>query len=198
MRAPQWRAGVAVMRIGCGAGDARPAQLDSHQRSERISGEADVADQVIDVVGDDGDGRRQLAPAHLAGDGAQRGAVEVVHVRVGKEHCVDGGKVAKAETGSALAAEHDQARCKDGIDQQSTASELEEERRMSDEGDSGVASGDVRGKLWLAEQRLLMAFADQAVELSEFGEREGLGTRHGLCIYRCGCGRKGAVLKRMR
>src|SRR5580700_1449084 len=88
--------------------------------------EAEIADEVFDVVGDDGDGRGKVAAAHLAADGAERWAVKVVHVRMSQEHRVDGRKIADAQTGAALAAQDDEASGKDGVDEQGAAGGLDE------------------------------------------------------------------------
>ena len=90
-------------------------------------GEAEIADQVFDVVGDDGDGRGQIATTHRAGDGTKRWAIEVIHVRVGEENGVDGREIADTKAGVALAAEYDETSGEDGIDEQRAAGRLDEE-----------------------------------------------------------------------
>jgi hypothetical protein len=155
--------------------------------------EAEVADQVLDVVGDDGDGGGEFAAAHLAGDGAERWAVEVVHVRVGEEDRVDGRQVADAEAWVALTAENNQTRGEDGVDEQRAAGGLDEERGVPDEGDGGVAGGDGGRELGFAEEGLFVTLADEAPKLAEFSDGEREGARH---IYRNRCGDRGKGAER--
>ena len=54
---------------------------------------------------------------------------------------------------------------------------------MPDEGDGGVVVDCDGRELRLSQKRLLVAFADEAVELAEFCEREGLRAGHrSICI----------------
>jgi hypothetical protein len=131
-------------------------------------GEAEVADEVLDAVGDDGDGGGQVAAAHGAEDGAEGGEVEVVHVGVGEEDRVDGREMAGEEAGAALTAEQDEAGGEDGVDEEGAAGGLDEEGGVSDEGDGGVAGGDGGRGAGVAGEGVGVAFADHVPELAEF------------------------------
>ena len=137
------------------------------------TGEAEVPNEVFDAFGYDRDGRGQAAATHFAGDGAERGAVEVVHVRMRQEQGVDGRQVGYADAGTALAAEQDEAGGKNGVDEQGAAGGLDEEGRVADEGDGGIAGGDPGRPGWGAGERLRVALAYKTPELREFARPEG-------------------------
>ena len=63
---------------------------------------------------------------------------------------------------------------------------------MPDEGNGGVVRGCGWWELGLAEQRLLVTFAGEAPELSEFLERERMGARHRAVSIDAGGGGKDA------
>ena len=101
--------------------------------------EPQIINEVFDAFRDDGDWGTEAATAHLARDGAERGAVEVVHVRVRKQDCVDRRQVGNANARSALAPKQDEAGCENRVDKQGASGGLDEERRVSDEGDGGLS-----------------------------------------------------------
>ncbi len=184
---PRWvsRNMRALPMLGRGRGDAErggggvgeSGGVPPGERTDLLRSR-EIADEVCDVVGDDGDGCGKLAATHLAGYGAKGWAVEVVHVRVRQEHRVDGREIADEQTGAALAAQDDEASGEDWVDEQGTAGDLDEERGVSDEGDGGVVGGYGGRGLGFAEERLLMALADEAVKLTEFADGERNCARH--------------------
>ncbi len=103
----------------------------------------------------------------------------MVHVRVGEEDGVDLGQLADAEAGAALAAEQDEARREDGVDEQAEVGGLDEEGGVADEGDGGFAGAHQGRELWSAGEWRCVAFAYQAGELLELGDAGGVGGRHG-------------------
>ena len=180
-RAPVAGGGGGDGEGGSGGGGCGGRELGGLPPFEGANlGEAEVADEVLDAVGDDGDGGGQVAAAHGAEDGAEGGEVEVVHVGVGEEDRVDGGKVAWEEAGAALAAEEDEAGGEDGVDEEGAAGGLDEEGGVSDEGDGGVAGGDGGRGAGVAGEGVGVAFADHVPELGEFFEDDGEGCGH--CI----------------
>lgn len=78
--------------------------------------EAEIGYEVLNAGRDDHDRALSGEAAGGAGDAAEGGAVEVVHVGVGKEDEVDGGEAGDGDAGTALAAEQDKAGGEDGVD----------------------------------------------------------------------------------
>jgi hypothetical protein len=131
-----------------------------------------VGDQVFDALGDDDLGRAAAQAAGGSDDAAERWDVEVVHVGVGDEDGVDGGKVFDEEAGLALAAEDDEAGGEDGVDEDVAAADLEEEGGVADEGDAELGGGDQFGGAGLAGERALMALTGDAQKLAHLSDRE--------------------------
>lgn len=145
--------------MGCKVGGLPPAEGADLR-------EAEGADEVFDAVWHNGNGGGKFAATHLRSDGAEGWAVEVVHMRVGEQDRVDRRKLADAQAGMALTAEEEQAFGEDGVDEDSAAAGLDEEGGVSDEGDGGVVRGNGGWEMDFPEQRLGVAFADEAPELS--------------------------------
>lgn len=104
----------------------------------------------------------------------------MVHVRVGEQNGVNARQVADEYTGAALAAQDNQARGEDGINEKAVAAGLEQERGMTDEGDGGFVRGYRRGDLGDSGEGRSVAFAYQAPELFEFRDPEGRVASHSI------------------
>ena len=61
--------------------------------TEGRTAEAEIGDEVLDAVGDDGDRARRCGGCGARIDARSEGQVEVVHVGVGEQHNVDGGQM---------------------------------------------------------------------------------------------------------
>jgi len=128
--------------------------------------ETEILDEIFNPVWHNCDGRGQAASAHLACNGAQRWAIQVIHVRVGQKNGVDPREIGDAKAGMALPTKHDQPRSEDGIDEESLAGGLDQERRMPNEGDGSVGRQDLRRLGCAAGERLGMTLAHQTPELT--------------------------------
>jgi hypothetical protein len=92
---------------------------------------------------------------------------------------MDPGELVDAEAGAALAAEQDEARGEDGVDEQAEVGSLDEKRRVADEGDGGFAGTHLGRELRGAGERRCVAFAHEPGELLELGDAGRVGGRHG-------------------
>ena len=80
--------------------------------------EAEALNQILYTVRHDCDGRGQAASTHFPGDGAQGGAIQMVHVGVRKQNGVDRREIGNAEAGPSLTPKDDEAGGEDRIDKQ--------------------------------------------------------------------------------
>src|ERR1700689_5359402 len=83
-------------------------------------------------------------------DGAQRLAMQVIEVRMGDEDEVCRRQVAQVQSGLAQTLEHEEPARKIRIDDDILSADLQEETRMSDEGDAELAISDEGGFVRLA------------------------------------------------
>src|SRR6185437_3023271 len=97
----------------------------------------------------------------------------MVHMCVGQEHSVDVGKIADAHSGNALTAQQNQPRREDWVDEDIVAADLQQERRVTDEGDRRLVLGDRERQTWLALERIGVALAHKSPELPQFAHPEG-------------------------
>jgi hypothetical protein len=125
--------------------------------------EAEIGDEIEDVMGDYGDWRF-APPLGLLGNGAQGWAMKVVKMGVGDEHNVDGREIAKLDSRLAQAFENEEPTREIGIDYDIFTADLEEEAGVADESDTHLPVGD---KLWavsFAGQRADGRMAHQAAK----------------------------------
>ena len=106
-----------------------------------------------------------LAPG-LPCYGAQRLAVQVIEVRMGDEDEVCRRQVAQVQSGLAQTLEHKEPAGKIRIDDDILSADLQEETRMSDEGDAELAISDEGGFVRLAGTRCDRGMPHQASELA--------------------------------
>ena len=128
--------------------------------------EAEVGDEVEDVVRDDERGRGAGLAAGLAGDGPQRLAVEMVEVGVRDEDDVHGRKVAETQAGLAKTFEDKEPAGEVGVDDDVAASDLEEEAGMSNEGDAEFSVRDQPGLVGFSRARGDDGVTDKAGKLA--------------------------------
>src|SRR5450631_3695212 len=108
-------------------------------------------------------------------------------MRVGEEHEVYLRQVSDAQTGMTEAAQDDQAAGEDGVDEYIAASDLDEERRMSNERDAKLGGWCRDVLLLLSRNGVESGLADEPGELPELVNFGGV-TRievHGQLSNRC-------------
>ena len=123
--------------FGRGEGDvhrAEPGGLPPFEGDD--AREAEVLNETFDAPGKDGDRGLAGEPAVMFDDLAQGGAVEVVHVGVRQQDGVDRGQIVDPDAGVAKAAKDDQPAGEDRVDENGLAADLNQKRRMADEGDA--------------------------------------------------------------
>lgn len=154
-------------------GGLPPLQFGDHAEAEFRNEIADAgwSDDLWSHAGD---------AAGVADDPAQRGEVEVIHVRVGEQDGIDGREVLDAQTRAALSAQEDERAREDGIDEQVAAGDLDEKRGMADKGDAELFGENQNGQLRLAFERIAVALASDAVELTKFAEDRWISP----CLHR--------------
>src|ERR1700686_1649203 len=90
------------------------------------------------------DGRRNAPRAQVVlHDGAQRRTMQMIEMRMGDQHHVDGRKVGNAQSGTTQALQHKKPACEVGIDDNALAANLHEKAGVADEGDAKFA---IRGE----------------------------------------------------
>lgn len=101
--------------------------------------EAEIRDEIEDVMGHDE--RRRLAsfPASLACDGTQRLTMKMIKMRVRHEHDIHRRKIAQAQPGTAEALQNEEPAGEVGIDDYVHAADLQKEAGVAYEGDSQIA-----------------------------------------------------------
>lgn len=134
--------------------------------------EAHPFDEVGYAVRDDDFWCRTAKAAGGADDSTQGGFVEVVHVGVGDEDEIDGREVADEDAGAALAAQDYETGGKDWIYKDIFSANLEEEGRVAEKGDAGLAAGGDLGETGFAGEGLFVTFANEADELIELLESQ--------------------------
>jgi hypothetical protein len=127
--------------------------------------ETEILNEIFNAIWNDGYGCGQSPPSHLANDCTERGAIQVVHMRVRQEYGIDGWKIYDANARPPLPAQHDQTGRKDRIDEQSMTSSLYEERGMSDECDRSLVFADLRRPGGIAGEWLGVALPYEAPKL---------------------------------
>src|SRR5580698_5265256 len=102
----------------------------------------------------------------------------MIHMRVGEQNRVYTGKIAHMDAGMPLAAQKDKARREDRVDEQCAPGDLEQERRVPDEGNRSLLRRDRHWFLLLALYRLRVALANQTPQLLQlrYPERNGHGS----------------------
>src|SRR5580658_2956757 len=96
-------------------------------------GKTKILDQVFDSPGDDSDGRPARHIVVVSDNAAQRGPVEMIHMRVGEQHHVNGRQVLDLYTRPAQAAQGDKPFGEDGVDEHLAAANLYEKRGVANE-----------------------------------------------------------------
>ena len=128
--------------------------------------EAEIGNQVEQVMGDDERGRGSgLAPG-LARDGAQRLAMQMIEVRVRHEHEVHGRQVAQVQSRLTQALQNKQPAREVGIDDDVQSANLQKEAGVSDEGDAEFAVRNQFGFVGLAGARGDRGMPHQARKLT--------------------------------
>ena len=102
------------------------------------------------------------------GDGTQRRTVQVVEVRVGDEHGVDGRQVAHAQAGTAETLEDEDPLGEVGVDDKVLATQLQEETGVANEGEAQLSASDELRFTGLAGARGEGRTADEGGNLSSF------------------------------
>lgn len=116
----------------------------------------------------------------------------MIHVSVGQQDGVDGGKIGNAKAGTSLPPEHDEPRGKDGIDEEGLAGGLNQKRRMANEGDGCLGRANLGRLGWSAGERPGVALAYQTPELAYFCHPERDSESHLHLEYRCRAAKKDA------
>src|SRR5208282_4701046 len=98
--------------------------------------EAEIVDQVEQVMGDDERGSGSGLAAGLARDGAQRLAMQVIEVRVGYQDNIHRRQVAQVQSRLTQAFENEEPAGEVGINDDVLSANLKEEAGVSDEGDA--------------------------------------------------------------
>src|SRR6185312_3702763 len=78
---------------------------------------------------------------------AQRGEVQVVHVRVGQQYCIDGGQLFDEQSRESLPAQQNQALGKDRVYQDAASADLQQEGGVANEGYAELFRADEYGGL---------------------------------------------------
>ncbi len=91
--------------------------------------------------------------------------MEMIEVRMGHQHHVDGRQIGDAQAGTAQALQHEQPAREVGIDDDALPANLHEEAGVTDEGDAEFAVGSEAGLVGLAVARSNCGAAHQSSEL---------------------------------
>jgi hypothetical protein len=103
--------------------------------------EAEMSDKVFHAMRNNDLRTPAMQPTRRTNHPAKRGDVEMVHVSMGYQDQVDGGKALHKQTWITLSAQHDKASSEDRINQNIAASDLEEEGRVADKGNAQFRGG---------------------------------------------------------
>src|SRR6185437_10475587 len=133
-------------------------------------GETERQDEVVNAVGNDGDGRPAGELPGLADDLPERGEVEVIHVGVGEQDSINGREIFDAHAGLAKAMDEDEPVGEDRVNDEIEAAELEQERGVSYECNAEFSGIDEDGLALRADGRT-KRFSDELKGKAEAGAR---------------------------
>ena len=128
--------------------------------------EAEIVDQVEQMMRDDQGGRGSGLTAGLVRDGAQRLAMQVIEVRMRYQDNIHGRQVAQVQPWLTQAFENKQPAREVRIDDDVLPAKLEEEAGVSDKGDAQLAVRNQFRFVGLAGARCYRGVPHQARELA--------------------------------
>ena len=136
--------------------------------------------QVLHPPGHHGDRRPASHLGVVGDDPAQGWPIEVIHMRVGKQHHVNGRQILDPDSRPAQAPQRDQPFGEDRVDQQLTAADLDQERRVANERDPQLPRRNQDGLLRFSGHRPEGRLAHQRSQRLHLEENRALALDPGF------------------
>ncbi len=146
----------------------------------------EIRDQIKDMFGHDCGGPGPAALLCMLHDRPQRGAMEVIEMRMGDEHQINGRKISDAQARLSQALKDEEPAREIGVDHGIFPADLQEKAGMADKSNTHLAIGDKHRLVGLARARRDRGVTNQFPELlGSFAQRRILKRvfQHGMSEF---------------